>query len=64
MLGLGCFMRAFSSCSNRGSSLVAVHRLLTAVTSLVAEHGLQGTRASVLQPGGSVVAASSRAQGQ
>ena len=31
-----------------GYSLVAVHRLLMAVASLVAEHRLQGTRASVV----------------
>ena len=39
-----CFVfaaaQAFSSCSEQGSSLVVVHRLLTAVASLVAEHGL------------------------
>ena len=32
--------RLFSSCSARGSSPVVVHGLLTAVASLVAEHGL------------------------
>ena len=31
-----------------GYSLVAVHRLLNAVASLVAEHGLQGAQASVV----------------
>ena len=32
--------RAFSSCSERGLLFVAVCRLLTAVASLAAEHGL------------------------
>ena len=32
--------RAFSSCCERGLLFVAVHGLLTAVASLVAEHGL------------------------
>ena len=32
--------RAFSSCSERGLLFVAVHGLLIAVASLVAEHGL------------------------
>ena len=31
---------AFSSCGERGYSLVVVHALLTVVASLVAEHGL------------------------
>ena len=39
-LGLRCCVRAFSSCSERGLLFVAVHGLLTAVASLVAEHGL------------------------
>ena len=39
-LGLCCCMRAFSSCSERGLLFVAVHKLFTAVASLVAEHGL------------------------
>ena len=39
-LGLRCCVRAFSSCGKRGLLFVAVHRLLTAVASLVAEHGL------------------------
>ena len=30
----------FSSCGERGLLFVAVHRLLTALASLVAEHGL------------------------
>ena len=33
---------------SRGSSLVAVHRLLNAVASLFAEHGLRGARASIV----------------
>ena len=40
-LGLRCCTRAFSSCSERGLLFVAVHGLLIAVASLVAEHGLQ-----------------------
>ena len=39
-LGLQCCMQAFSSCSEQGLLFVAVHGLLTAVSSLVAEHGL------------------------
>ena len=37
-LGLRCCARAFSSCSERGLLFVAVHGLLIAVASLVAEH--------------------------
>ena len=40
VLGLRCCAWAFSSCSERGLLFVAVHRLLIAVASLVAEHGL------------------------
>ena len=40
VLGLRCCSWAFSSCSERGLLFVAVHRLLIAVASLVAEHGL------------------------
>ena len=40
VLGLCCCARAFSSCSERGLLFVAVRRLLIAVASLVAEHGL------------------------
>ena len=47
-LGLRCCVRAFSSCGERGLLFVAVHVLLIAVASLVAEHGLQGTWASVV----------------
>ena len=39
-LGLRCCARAFSSCGKRGLLFVAVRRLLIAVASLVAEHGL------------------------
>ena len=40
VLGLHCSAQAFSSCSERGLLFVAVHGLLIAVASLVAEHGL------------------------
>ena len=40
VLGLCCCAQAFSSCGERGLLFVVVHRLLTAVASLVAEHGL------------------------
>ena len=40
-LGLRCCAWAFSSCGKRGLLFFAVHGLLTAVASLVAEHGLQ-----------------------
>ena len=39
-LGLRCFVRAFSSCSERGLLFVAVHGLLISVVYFVAEHGL------------------------
>ena len=39
-LGLRCCSQAFSSCSEQGLLFAAVHRLLIAVASLVAEHGL------------------------
>ena len=39
-LGLRCCARFFSSCGERGLFFVAVHGLLIAVASLVAEHGL------------------------
>ena len=39
-LGLHCCSQAFSSCGERGLLFIAVHRLLAAVASLVAEHGL------------------------
>ena len=40
LLGLHCCAWAFSSCRERGLLFVAVRRLLIAVASLVAEHGL------------------------
>ena len=39
-LGPPCCARAFSSCGERGLLFVAVRGLLTAVASLVVEHGL------------------------
>ena len=39
-LGLRCCTRAFSSCSEWGQLFIVVCGLLTAVASLVAEHGL------------------------
>ena len=39
-LGLHCCARAFSSCGERGLLFVVVRGFLTAVASLVAEHGL------------------------
>ena len=39
-LGFCCCVRAFSSCREWGLVIVVVHRLLIAVASLVAEHGL------------------------
>ena len=41
MLGLCCCAKAFSSCGEPGLFFVVVHRLLIAVTSLVAENELQ-----------------------
>ena len=40
VLGLRCCVQAFSSCGERGLLFIVVHRLLIAVASLVAEHGL------------------------
>ena len=39
-LGLRCCARAFSSCGEQGLLFVTVRRLLIAMASLVAEHGL------------------------
>ena len=39
-LGLRCCTRAFSSCGEQGLLFIAVHGLLIAVASLVAEHRL------------------------
>ena len=48
VLGLCCCTGFFCSCSEQGYSLVAVPSLVIAVVSPVAEHGLQGTQASVV----------------
>ena len=40
VLGLRCCIQAFSSCGERGLLFFVVHRLLIAVASLTAEHGL------------------------
>ena len=45
-LGLRCCAGAFSSCSEQGLLFAAVRGLLTAVASLVAEHGLSVRRLS------------------
>ena len=50
-LDLRCFAHAFSSYSERGLLFVVVHRLLTAVASLVAEHGLYSTGSVVVAHG-------------
>ena len=42
-LRLRCWAQASSSCSERGLLFIAVRGLLTVVTSLVAEHGLQAS---------------------
>jgi len=39
--GLHCFAKAFSSFGEHGLLFIAIHRLLTVVSSLVAEHRLQ-----------------------
>ena len=57
VLGLGFCVRAFSSCSKWGLLLVAVHRLLITVASLVVEHRLQVHRLQQLWHTGSVVVA-------
>ena len=56
VLGLRFCERAFSSCSERGPLLIAVHGPLTIAASLVAEHRLQtcglsscGSRAQLLR---------------
>ena len=41
VLGLHCYIWAFSDCGESGLLFVDVHRLLTAAASLVAEHRLQ-----------------------
>ena len=56
-LGLRRCARAFSSCGEQGLLFAAVRRLLTAVASLVAEHGLQARGLQQLWHTGSVVVA-------
>ena len=56
-LGLRCCARALSSCGERGPLLAAVRRLLIAVASPAAEHGLQARRLQQLQHSGLVVVA-------
>ena len=46
--GSSLLRELFSGCGKQGLFLIAVCRLLIAVASLVAEHGLQGTQASVI----------------
>ena len=48
MLGLHCHRGFPLDVASKGYSVVSVLRFLTAVVSLVAEHGLYGTRASVV----------------
>ena len=52
-LGLRCCTWAFFNCGKQGLLLVAGHRLLIAVVSLVAEHGLQARRLQQLWHAGS-----------
>ena len=52
MLGDCCCLGFSLVVASRGYSLVAVHRLLTTVASLVEERGLEGTRASVVEAHG------------
>ena len=56
-LGLHCCTQAFSSCGEQGLLFVVVCRLLIAVASLVAEHGLQARGLQYLWHVGSVVVA-------
>ena len=48
MLGLRCCTGFSLVVANEGYSLGVVHRLLIVVASLVAEHGLESTRASLV----------------
>ena len=57
MLGLWFCVGFSVVAATAGYSLVVVHGLCIVVTSLVAEHGLQGTQASVAAECGLVVAA-------
>ena len=54
-LGLCCCVPASSSCSEQGLLFIAVHGLLAAVASLVAEHRLQARGLQQLCHAGSVV---------
>ena len=47
-LGLHCCSQAFFSCGEWGLFFSAVSKVLNAVASLVAEHKLQGTGASIV----------------
>ena len=47
VLGLCCCAQAFSSCVEQGL-LSGRHGLFTRAASLIAEHGLQGARVSVV----------------
>ena len=51
VLGLRCCTRAFSSCGEQGPPLFVVHGLLTAVSHVFAEHGLQSTGSVVVAHG-------------
>ena len=55
VLGLRCCVRAFSSCSERGLLFVAVCGFLIGVTSLVAEHSLDGSCAGFCRCGSQAV---------
>ena len=48
LVNLCCCTRALSTCSEQRLLFIAVHGLLIAVAALVAEYGLQGSRASVV----------------
>ena len=48
---LQCCFRAFSSCCEQGLLFVMRHGLFTAVTSLVADHGLQSAGSAVVVRG-------------
>ena len=52
MLCLHCCTRLFSSCGERGYSVVVVLGSLTAVASLVVEHGAYVHKLQKLQPVG------------
>ena len=58
VVGLCCCMGFSLVLMSCGYSLVAVHGLLMAVASSVAEHGLWGPRASVFEACGPAVAVS------